>query len=68
MIKLHQHRKVKALLVEQGISQTELADEMGLSRVTVSGVLNGHQRSKKIQKFIADKLNRDYVKLWGHAA
>ena len=68
MIKLHQHRKVKALLMEQGISQTELAEELGLRPCTISQVLNGHNRSKKIQRFIADKLKRDYVKLWGHAA
>ncbi len=62
------YRKVKSILVREGIRQKELAAEIGVLPATVSGVLNGHHNSRHIKEFIARKLNMDFEKLWGRAA
>lgn len=61
-------RKIKALLVLHGITQTEIAARAGLSRCTVTYVVNGHGKSRRVQKAIADALGEDYEKLWGEPA
>lgn len=62
------NRKVKSLLIRQGIKQAEIAKELGLKRCTVSGVINGHTDSKRIKEYIAKRLKMDFEKLWGKAA
>ena len=62
------NRKVKALLVERGIKQKDIAEELGVLLSTVSGAINGHHESRRIKTYIAKKLHRPYEKLWGKAA
>ena len=62
------NRKVKALLVERGIKQKDLADELGVLIGTVSGVINGHHSSKRIKQYIAKRLGIAYERIWGRAA
>jgi transcriptional regulator with XRE-family HTH domain len=59
------NRKIKALLVSKGIKQKEIAESLGVSHVAVTGVLNGHWKSERVQRHIADMLGKDYTKLWG---
>lgn len=58
--------RIKALLVGQGIRQTEIAAALGITRSTVCGVVNGRKTSHSVQKYIAQKLGKDYANLWGH--
>ena len=62
------YNNVKSILVRRGIRQTELAKELEVLPSTVSGVLNGHHHSQRIQAYIAQKLKIKYEKLWGKAA
>lgn len=61
-------RKVKALLVEAGIKQKELAAELSVAEGTISGVINGHHTSRRIKKHIAERLHKPYDRLWGKTA
>ena len=62
------NRNIRALLIRNGIKHKELAAEIGVSRVAVSGVVAGHWQSERIQRHIAARLGKDYQKLWGKAA
>ena len=62
------NRKIKALLVERGIKQKDLAEELGVLLATVSGVINGHHSSARIKQHIAKRLDKPYARLWGKAA
>jgi len=62
------NRKVKALLVERGIKQKDIADELGVLLSTVSGVLNGHHSSARIKQYITRRLGEPCERLWDKAA
>lgn len=62
------NRKIKSLLVKHGIKQKDIAAELGLTIGTVSGAINGHFKSRRIQQKVAELLSMDYEKLWGRAA
>lgn len=57
--------KLKALLVERGITAAAIGRELGIKRVTVSVVINGFGKSKRIQQYISDVLGVEYKTLWG---
>jgi len=61
-------RKIKALLIENGIKHKEIARMASVNRVTVSVVLSGKGTSRNIQKTIAKALKMPYKRLWGKAA
>ena len=63
--------EIKALLVERGIKQKDIAPLVRPRPVhpkTVNIVINGHQRSRPIQEAIARILDIPYEKIWGKAA
>lgn len=60
-------RKVKALMILKGISQTDIAKQLGVKRCTVSGAVNGLRKSRRVQRAIAAALDEDYETLWGEA-
>lgn len=60
--------KIKALLVEQGIKQAEIAAELNVSGSAVCGVIKRRFRSRLIEQYIAARLAIDYRVLWGEAA
>lgn len=62
------NRKVKALLIEKGIKQLDIAAELDVSPGVVSGVISGKWESRRIKEFIAIKVGKSYEKLWGKAA
>lgn len=59
------NRKIKALLVGQGIKQIDIAAALGVTKSTVCAVVNGRKTSHRVQKYIAQLLGKDYAKLWG---
>lgn len=58
------NRHIKALLVEKGITQVSIAQKIGVSRVTISVVLGGHGKSRRIQVAIARALRMRLTDLW----
>lgn len=62
------NRKVKSLLIENGIKQADIAKELGVTRGTVSAAITGYHQSRRVKQAVADALNIDYEKLWGKAA
>ena len=62
------NRKIKALLIEKGIKQKDIADALNVAPCMVSGVIGGYMKSRRIREYIAVQLNRPYEKLWGKAA
>jgi len=61
-------RKIKSMLIRKGIKQTDIAKALGVSKITVSVVINGYGHSRRIKLKVAEMLNVDYEKLWGKAA
>jgi predicted transcriptional regulator len=65
------NRKVRALMVEKGIKQKEIADELGVYAPAVSGALNGHWKSQPVREAIARRLGltmKQLDKIWNTAA
>lgn len=59
---------VKQLLEKKGITQKELAEQLGLSRSLICRVVNHQRRSRRVQWYIALRLGRRYEDLWPLAA
>lgn len=57
--------KIKALLTEREILQTEIARDLGISDASVSMVIKKRSRSYRVEKRIADLVGIPYEKLWG---
>lgn len=61
-------RKIKALLVELGITQRSIATELGVSLAAVSMTISGKTQSKRIEAKVAERLNLPVAKLFKRAA
>lgn len=57
-------QKIKAMLVERGIRQVDIARELGLKKETVNTVLNNHGTSRRVKEHIAKRLGRPVEYLW----
>ena len=53
------NRKVKSLMVLKGIKSIDIARKLGVSHITVSIILTGKGKSRRIQKAIADALEKN---------
>jgi len=58
-------RKIRALLIERGITVRQIVQKLGLQPATVSGVINRHRRSRRIEETIVEILGLPYEDLWG---
>lgn len=56
--------EIKALIVLNGTSISEIARKAGVTREWVSLVVNGHKKSKKIRKVIAQAVGKSVDELW----
>jgi lambda repressor-like predicted transcriptional regulator len=56
--------EIKARLRMGGMTQARLADQLGVSRATVSMVISGASRSGRIQQAIADELGLAQGDIW----
>lgn len=62
------NNKVRALLVEKGIKQKDIAEALDVSPGVVCGVIGGYFSSRRVRKAIADALQMPYEKVWGKKA
>jgi transcriptional regulator with XRE-family HTH domain len=65
------NRKLKAMLIEKGIKQIDIAREMGVTKGTISGAIGGHHNSRAVKMKVAELLKVDIEKierLWSKAA
>ena len=61
-------RKIKSMLVERGIYQSDIARDLNVSGALVSKVVSGKDRSRRVQEKIANVLGLPYEKLWEKTA
>ncbi len=57
-------RSIKALLVEAGIKQVDLAKQLSVDPSAVSAIVSGRKRSRRIRLAIARALRYDVRDLW----
>lgn len=57
-------RKIKALMILKGVKSIDIARKLGVSHVTVSVVLTGKGKSRRIQQAIADALGVSFHDIW----
>lgn len=60
-------QEVKSKMVLHKISQAEIAEQLCITPGTVSAVVNGHRKSRRVQKAIADALGVEFESLWTDA-
>lgn len=57
-------RNIKALLIEAGIKQVDLARQLGVDPSAVSAIVSGRKRSRRIRLAIARVLQCRVQDLW----
>ena len=55
MITEKQSLAIKKKMLEQGITVTELAKELGIQRTYLSGIISGQRNSKKVESKLKEK-------------
>lgn len=60
------NRKVKSEMALKGLTSREVAREIGCSETWFSLVINGHRKSPRVRKAIAETLGVSYKSLWGN--
>ncbi len=50
--------KIKMALLRIGLSQAQIARDMGLKRGTINRVINGHGKSKRVDEYISGVIKR----------
>jgi transcriptional regulator with XRE-family HTH domain len=61
-------QKIKALLVENSITQASIARELGIAQPTVAKTIAGNFVSRRTRMLIAEKARVPFEKMWGQAA
>ena len=62
--RVKQKNRRKALMIKAGLSQAEVARKLHLRPGTVSGVLSGDRKSRRIIKYIARRLEMTVSEFW----
>ena len=57
------NRKVKSLMVLEGIRNIDIAKKAGVTNTWVSLIICGHRRSERVQRIIAKTLGERYEDL-----
>ncbi len=55
---------IKKILIDQGVTITELSKQIGYTRGHVSSVINGRIDSIRVKKILALSLNKSFKELW----
>jgi len=61
-------QKIKALLIEHGEKQIDIARSLGVSSSSVNMCINGKFVSRRIREAIATKARAPFEQMWGKAA
>lgn len=64
LVSTSQKNFIKALLVARGIKISDIAKELNVAVPTVSLVISGRDKSKRIKAAIAEKLGFSPEELW----
>ncbi|GEM_PF-3529220 len=63
-IKKRRRRKIRAMLVEEGITLASIARQMGLTKSTVCDVVTGGRQSRRVKRAVAEALKVNPKTLW----
>lgn len=55
---------LKYLMAEKGLKQITVAKALGISRPVVSEVVNGNERSKTVEEYIATQFGMSVDDIW----
>lgn len=58
------NRKVKALMILQGVRPIDIARKLHLSPITIYIVMSGRGKSARVQRAIATALKMSVTELW----
>ena len=61
-------QKIRALLIEEKETQTQIARDLRITQGAVARVIDYHFVSKRIREAIANKVRVPYEKMWGKKA
>ena len=56
--------KIIDLLKEKQVTQTAIADELGIRQPAVNQVIHKRQTSRRIQDCICEKIDRSFEEVW----
>lgn len=51
---------IQAALKKKGITQTSIADELGVSEMQISGVVNKGRDSDRVMRHVSDLIGKDH--------
>jgi len=60
--------KIRALLIENKVTQTSIAHELNITPGSVNRVISGHYASRRVQEAVARATRTPFEKMWGKAA
>lgn len=63
-LKKRRSRKIRAMLVERGITHTSIAKALGLTPATVGDVVTGGRQSRRVKLAVAEALRVKPSRLW----
>lgn len=61
-------QKIRALLIENKETQTQIARDLNITQGAVARVIDYHFVSKRIREAIANKARVPFEKMWGRKA
>lgn len=61
-------KKILILMIEKDLTQTAIANELGVTMPAVNHVIKGIRKSRRIQERIASKLGHEIHQLFSDAA
>lgn len=56
--------KIKILMMQKGVSGSQIAEKAGVHRTAVYHVISGRAKSQRLQKLIAQELEWPFDALW----
>jgi transcriptional regulator with XRE-family HTH domain len=57
------NRKIKAMMIDKGVKQVDIAKQLDITKGTVSGAIGGFHKSEAVMLRLAELLGVSYQKL-----
>ncbi len=54
---IEKSKQIKIALINKGITQKQIADELGITRGTVHSVITGRKKSQRVIEYLEDRLD-----------